>query len=79
MNSNEKYQEILDEYGTFEKYLEVHRASFPKDISKAIPTTWSEIILDIILHHDAYDSGNVLDKLEELYNPPTPKDNTATL
>ena len=79
MNSNEKYQEILDEYGTFEKYLEVHRASFPKDIPKAIPTTWSEIILDMILHHDADKAGDILDKLEELYNPPTLKDNTATL
>ena len=77
MNSNEKWQEILDEYGTFEKYQEVRRASYPKDVLKATPTTWSEIILDIILHHDASSAGEILDKLEELYNPPTPKDNMS--
>ena len=77
MNSHEKWQEILDEYGTFEKYQEVRRASYPKDIPKATPTTWSEIILDIILHHDASSAGEILDKLEELYNPPTPKDNMS--
>jgi len=78
MNSNEKYQEILDEYGTFEAYKAVHRALSPKDMEPwTPPTTWSEIILDIILHHDASSAGEILDKLEELYNPPTPKDNMS--
>ena len=71
MNSNEKYQEILDEYGTFEAYKEAQRALRPEEISVTKePTTWREIILDIILHHDADSSSEVLDKLEELYHPP---------
>jgi hypothetical protein len=35
------------------------------------PTTWKEIILHIIMSHDASSSSEILDKLEELYNPPT--------
>ena len=71
MNSNEKYQEIEDEYGTFEAYKAVHRALSPKDMEPwTPPIIWSEIILDIILHHDADSSSEVLDKLEELYHPP---------
>jgi hypothetical protein len=34
------------------------------------PTTWKEIILHIIMSHDASSSSEILDKLEELYSPP---------
>jgi hypothetical protein len=40
-------------------------------VMRSEPTTWKEIILHIIMSHDASSSSEILDKLEELYNPPT--------
>jgi hypothetical protein len=69
MNSNDKWQEILDEYGTYEAFLQNHRATHG-EMMRSEPTTWKEIILHIIMSHDASSSSEILDKLEELYSPP---------
>lgn len=73
MNSNEKYLEILNEYGTYEAFLLNHNTTHSETTqhNKKEPNTWSEIILHIIMSHDANSSSEILEKLEELYNPPT--------
>ena len=72
MNSNDKWQEILDEYGTYEAFLQNHRATHGEIMQsdEKVPTTSKEIILHIIMSHDASSSSEILDKLEELYSPP---------
>ena len=72
MNSNDKWQEILDEYGTYEAFLQNHRATHGEMMrsDEKVPSTWKEIILHIIMSQDASSSSEILDKLEELYNPP---------
>ncbi len=74
MNSNEKYIEILDEYGTWDNYTAAYKAWANKTHGPPKPSklaTWSDIIKDIIINHDASSSSEILEKLEELYNPPT--------
>lgn len=67
MNSNEKYLEILDEYGTWKNYT-IHK--FPKTYLNEQCETWEELIRNILYTTESDSMAEVLEILRNKYSVP---------